>query len=89
MSQFIGSAAVTGATLVAAAVLMYAVRATGTLRVSEAGEIEGLDVHEHGLSAYPEFSVHRSPVLLAAALNGSSSTRFSRVPDSTLPETGG
>ena len=35
-------------------VLMYAVKATGTLRVSEEGEIEGLDLHEHGAEAYPE-----------------------------------
>jgi Amt family ammonium transporter len=38
--------------------LMYAVQATGTLRVSHAGEIEGLDLHEHGTKAYPEFNVH-------------------------------
>ena len=37
-------------------VLMYAVKATGTLRVSAAGEIEGLDIHEHGASAYPEYA---------------------------------
>ena len=36
---------------------MYAVKATGTLRVSEAGELEGLDIHEHGLSAYPEYVI--------------------------------
>jgi Amt family ammonium transporter len=34
--------------------VMYAVKATGTLRVSAEGEREGLDVHEHGGSAYPE-----------------------------------
>lgn len=57
-SQFIGSAAITGATLVAAIVVMYAVKATGTLRVSAEGEMEGLDLHEHGMLAYPEFVVH-------------------------------
>ena len=66
VSQAIGSASITVATLLAAVVLMYAVKATGTLRVSKAGEIEGLDVHEHGLSAYPEFSVHGSPSLTPA-----------------------
>ena len=35
-------------------VLMYAVKATGTLRVSKDGELEGLDIHEHGGPAYPE-----------------------------------
>jgi Amt family ammonium transporter len=58
IAQFIGSASVVGATLAAAFVLMYAVKATGTLRVSREGELEGLDIHEHGLPAYPEFVVH-------------------------------
>ena len=39
-------------------VLMYAVKATGTLRVSREGEIEGLDLHEHGMLAYPEYVIH-------------------------------
>jgi ammonium transporter, Amt family len=34
------------------------VKATGTLRVSRAGELEGLDVHEHGMLAYPEYVIH-------------------------------
>ena len=63
ISQAIGSGAITAATLVVAFALMYAVKATGTLRVSRAGEIEGLDLHEHGMLAYPEFSVHGSPRL--------------------------
>ena len=37
---------------------MYAVKATGTLRVSAAGELEGLDLHEHGMVAYPEYVIH-------------------------------
>jgi len=39
---------------IVAMILMYAVKATGTLRVSKEGEEEGLDIHEHGGSAYPE-----------------------------------
>jgi len=54
IAQAIGSAAVTVATLVAGMALMYAVKATGTLRVSKEGELEGLDIHEHGGPAYPE-----------------------------------
>jgi Amt family ammonium transporter len=34
---------------------MYAVNAMGILRVSEEGEMFGLDLHEHGISAYPEY----------------------------------
>jgi len=58
IAQFIGSASVLAATLAAAFALMYAVKATGTLRVSKEGELEGLDIHEHGMPAYPEFVVH-------------------------------
>ena len=57
-AQVIGSGAVTAATLVSAFALMYAVKATGTLRVSAGGELEGLDVHEHGMVAYPEYVIH-------------------------------
>ena len=44
---------------------MYAVKATGTLRVSRAGEEEGLDLPEHGGGAYPELpagSIHGIPM---------------------------
>jgi Amt family ammonium transporter len=58
LAQAIGSFSVTVATLVVAFVLMYAVKATGTLRVSKAGELEGLDLHEHGMLAYPEYVIH-------------------------------
>jgi len=54
IAQAIGSAAVTAATFACGMALMYAVKATGTLRVSKEGELEGLDIHEHGGPAYPE-----------------------------------
>jgi len=57
-AQALGSASITLATLAVAGVLMYAVKATGTLRVSREGELEGLDLHEHGMDAYPEFPAH-------------------------------
>src|SRR6478736_750069 len=56
IAQAIGSASVVAATLATSFVLMYAVKATGTLRVSREGELEGLDLHEHGAHAYPEFA---------------------------------
>ena len=58
VSQLIGSASVVLATLLVSAILMYGVKATGTLRVSREGELEGIDLHEHGMLAYPEFVVH-------------------------------
>src|SRR6476620_8181448 len=54
-AQLIGSASVTVAAFSVALVLMYAVKATGTLRVSAEGELEGLDLHGHRCIAYPEY----------------------------------
>jgi Amt family ammonium transporter len=54
VAQIIGSAAVTAATFTVGMALMYAVKATGTLRVKREHELEGLDISEHGGSAYPE-----------------------------------
>jgi Amt family ammonium transporter len=57
VAQAIGSAVVTFATFAIAMVVMYLVNATGTLRVSQEGELYGLDLHEHGISAYPEYVI--------------------------------
>jgi ammonium transporter, Amt family len=54
VGQIIGNAAIGGGVFIAAMILMYAVKATGTLRVSKQIELEGLDLHEHGGVAYPE-----------------------------------
>ena len=56
-AQVLGNAVITLSTFAVAMGLMYAVKATGALRVSHAGELEGLDIHEHGLPAYPEYSL--------------------------------
>jgi Amt family ammonium transporter len=56
-AQAIGSAAITLATFGVSLVVMYAVNAMGWLRVSEEGELYGLDLHEHGISAYPEYVI--------------------------------
>jgi Amt family ammonium transporter len=55
-AQIIGNAAIGGGALLLGFILMYAVHLTGTLRVSKEGELQGLDIHEHGGSAYPELS---------------------------------
>jgi ammonium transporter, Amt family len=54
VAQIVGTAAIGIGVTVAAFVLMYAVKATGTLRISKEGELEGLDMHEHGGPAYPD-----------------------------------
>jgi Amt family ammonium transporter len=57
VAQVIGSGVTLTATLIASFALMYGVKAIGALRVSVDGEIEGLDLHEHGAPAYPEYMV--------------------------------
>ena len=56
-AQLIGSVVITLATFGVAMVVMYAVNALGLLRVTEEGERYGLDLHEHGISAYPEYLI--------------------------------
>ena len=56
-AQAIGSVIVTVSTFVIALAVMYSVNAIGMLRVSKEGELYGLDLHEHGISAYPEYVV--------------------------------
>jgi Amt family ammonium transporter len=60
MAQVIGSAIVTVSTLAVGLVVMYIVNAIGILRVSAEGERYGLDLHEHGISAYPEYVIATS-----------------------------
>lgn len=59
-AQFVGSAIVTVTTFVVGLALMYFVNALGYLRVTQEGELEGLDLHEHGIPAYPEYALHSS-----------------------------
>jgi Amt family ammonium transporter len=75
ISQCIGNFSIAAATFASAMLLMYLVKLTGTLRVSKDGELEGLDVHEHGGSAYPELltsgsSMPEAPATPAAARVG-------------------
>lgn len=56
LAQLIGALAIIGWTVVTAGVLFVAIKFTMGLRVSEHEEIRGLDLDEHGLEAYPEFS---------------------------------
>jgi Amt family ammonium transporter len=56
-AQIIGSAVVTISTFAVAMLVMWLVNAMGLLRVSEEGELYGLDLHEHGISAYPEYVI--------------------------------
>src|SRR5438270_8217296 len=57
IAQLIGSAITCIATFSIAMIVMYALNAVGLLRISREGELEGLDLHEHGISAYPEYVI--------------------------------
>ncbi len=79
IAQAIGSAIVTGATLVVGLIVMYVTNAFGLLRVEREGELHGLDLYEHGISAYPEYvissvgsSTHEPPVSYSLGSTGAS-----------------
>jgi Amt family ammonium transporter len=57
VAQVFGSAVITLTTFAVAMAVMHLVNAPGRLRVSEMGELFGLDLHEHGISAYPEYVI--------------------------------
>jgi len=48
---------ITAATFGVSLAVMYAIKGVGLLRVSAEGESHGLDLHEHGISAYPEYLI--------------------------------
>lgn len=57
VAQAIGSASITIATFAVAMAVMLVVNSMGLLRVTKEGEGYGLDLHEHGISAYPEYVI--------------------------------
>ena len=70
-AQAVGSLIVTVATFGSALALMYAVNALGLLRVSAEGEMYGLDLYEHGVSAYPEYVITNLGQTLGMPSDGS------------------
>ena len=56
-AQAIGSAVITLATFGVAMVVMLAVNSAGLLRLPREAELYGMDLHEHGISAYPEYEI--------------------------------
>ncbi len=61
MSQITGIVAVGAFTFILSYVIWMGIKMTLGVRVSEAEEMEGLDIGEHGQSAYPDFSVTSIP----------------------------
>jgi len=80
MAQFTGAVAVGIFTFVASAICWLVLKYTVGIRVSLQEEIEGLDIGEHGNSAYPDFVIRKQHYSMLAAQ--------SAVPGSTDKETG-
>ena len=57
IAQALGSLIITCSTFAVSMAVMLLVNAAGLLRVSEEGELYGLDLHEHGIPAYPEYVI--------------------------------
>ncbi len=70
-AQCIGSAIVCTATFVAAMIMFKVLDAVKILRLSKQGEIIGMDIDQHGISAYPEYVI--SSLGAAAATHGAAS----------------
>src|ERR1700733_13371295 len=56
-AQAIGILCIHGATFIVAMTVFGVLNMFGRLRISHEGELEGLDLHEHGISAYPEYVI--------------------------------
>jgi Amt family ammonium transporter len=54
-AQGIGILCIHGATFVVAMIMFAVLNLFGILRISKEGELEGMDIHEHGSPAYPEY----------------------------------
>jgi Amt family ammonium transporter len=63
LEQFIYQLAGVGAVgvfcVVMAFIIIYAVKVTMGIRVSKEEELEGLDIHEHGMDSYPDFRMNQ------------------------------
>jgi Amt family ammonium transporter len=60
-AQIVGSVIVCTATFLSAMAMFAALNAFNLLRVSREGELMGLDVDQHGISAYPEYVISEIP----------------------------
>ena len=58
LTQLTGVAIVGAFCLATSFIILFTIKKTMGLRVSEKEEIEGLDEHEHGMSAYPDYRMN-------------------------------
>ncbi len=58
VTQLIGVLCYAGICLISSFLIIYVLKATMGIRVSEKEELEGLDAHEHGMDAYADFRMN-------------------------------
>jgi Amt family ammonium transporter len=59
LTQLYGVLIVGAFCVVCAGIILGAIKATMGLRVSKEEELEGLDIHEHGMDAYSDFRMNQ------------------------------
>ncbi len=57
IAQIVGSFTICASTFIISMIVFKILDAFGILRISKHGEVEGMDLHEHGISAYPEYQL--------------------------------
>ena len=58
VSQLIGVVSYAAICIISSFIIIYGLKKTVGIRVSEREELEGLDAHEHGMDAYPDFRMN-------------------------------
>lgn len=58
VSQLIGVLSYAAICIISSFLIFFVLKKTMGIRVSETEEVEGLDAHEHGMSAYPDFRLN-------------------------------
>jgi Amt family ammonium transporter len=56
--QLIGVGCYAGFCILSSFIIIFALKKLVGIRVSEREEMDGLDIHEHGMSAYPDFRLN-------------------------------
>lgn len=58
LNQLIGVASYAAISIITSLIIFFILKKTIGIRVSEKEELEGLDIHEHGMSAYPDYRLN-------------------------------
>ena len=58
LPQLYGVLAYAGICLISSFLIIFTLKKTVGIRVSQREELEGLDIHEHGMDAYPDFRLN-------------------------------